>query len=252
MTPLFFGARERRLLGIYEPAARSRQSRRAAVLCPSLGLEYTYAHRALRLLAGRLATAGFHTLRFDYYGTGDSAGDFLEGGVAGLETDIESAAEELGAIADTASTALIGLRLGATLATNVAARSRNTNALVLWDPVVSGETYLRDKVPIAFAQKTAAATTEVRRFDLEGCLVVDAFLDELQAVELTSGLAATTCRRLALFTNPPLVPPALQPLAENPGVTCEALASPAPWTEHVSSAGLVPVAAIQRIVEWLA
>ena len=49
----------------------ARQS--AIVLCQPLGHGYLRAHRAFRNLAVSLASQGFHVLRFDYYGCGDSA-----------------------------------------------------------------------------------------------------------------------------------------------------------------------------------
>ena len=54
------------------------------MLCYPWGSEYIYAHRSLRLLAQRRAAAGIHTLRFDYFGTGDSDGDIPPEGMAEL------------------------------------------------------------------------------------------------------------------------------------------------------------------------
>src|ERR1051325_66360 len=44
------------------------------VLCAPLGYEQVHAHRSFRVLADQLAAAGVTALRFDYHGTGDSAG----------------------------------------------------------------------------------------------------------------------------------------------------------------------------------
>ena len=65
------------------------------VLCYPWGSEYIHAHRALRQLATRLSMAGFHTLRFDYFGTGDSAGEMEDADLGVWEDDIETAIEEL-------------------------------------------------------------------------------------------------------------------------------------------------------------
>ena len=45
------------------------------VIVPPVGYEYWTAHRTLRTLAERLAAEGCLALRFDFDGTGDSAGD---------------------------------------------------------------------------------------------------------------------------------------------------------------------------------
>ena len=95
MTPFYFGDRRRRLFGIYEPAVLKSVGKRAAVLCYPWGAEYVHAHRTMRQLAVRLSAAGIDTLRFDFFGTGDSAGEMVDADLAGWETDIELAIEEL-------------------------------------------------------------------------------------------------------------------------------------------------------------
>ena len=112
------------------------------MLCHPWGSEYIYAHRSVRHLALALCAAGFHTLRFDYFGTGDSAGESGDGDIPGWETDIESAMEELRDISGIPRVTLIGLRLGGTLAAQVAARrSAEVGELVMWTPILSGGTF---------------------------------------------------------------------------------------------------------------
>jgi uncharacterized protein len=140
VNPLYLGTRERRLFAIYEPAAAKDRRNRAAVLCQPWGTEYIHAHRTMRQLAVKLAANGFHTLRFDYYGTGDSGGEDFEANPAAAEADVESAVEGLKDIVGVARVSLIGLRMGATLAARAALRHReNVEALVLWDPIVTPE-----------------------------------------------------------------------------------------------------------------
>ena len=144
LDPIFFGASPRRLFGVYDPAdGNSSKGLRAAVLCNPWGPEYIYAHRALRQLAKRLSLAGCHTLRFDYFGTGISAGDMVDAELAGWKGDIETAIDEVMDLTGAKRVALLGLRLGATLAASVAAtRQKGVDALILWDPIVDGTTYL--------------------------------------------------------------------------------------------------------------
>jgi pimeloyl-ACP methyl ester carboxylesterase len=140
VNPLYLGTRERRLFAVYEPAATKDRRTRAAVLCHPWGGEYIYAHRTMRQLAVRLSACGFHTLRFDYFGTGDSGGEDSEANPAAAQADVESAIEGLQDIAGAARVTLVGLRLGATLAARAAMRrEENVEALVLWDPIVSPE-----------------------------------------------------------------------------------------------------------------
>src|SRR5688572_17337805 len=70
--PLFFGPDERPLFGwLHLPAAGLKG---ALVVCNPFGYEAIYAHRSIRHFAETAAKCGFVTLRFDYEGTGDSAG----------------------------------------------------------------------------------------------------------------------------------------------------------------------------------
>jgi pimeloyl-ACP methyl ester carboxylesterase len=140
VNPLYLGTKERRLFAVYEPAAVKDRRTRAAVLCYPWGAEYAYAHRTMRQLAVKLSASGFHTLRFDYFGTGDSGGEDSEATPASAEADVESAIEGLQDIVGAARVALIGLRLGATLAARAAVRRKESvEALVLWDPIVLPE-----------------------------------------------------------------------------------------------------------------
>lgn len=147
MNPLFFGSSQRRLFGVHTPGASRPGGPRAAVLCQPWGDEYVYAHRTMRQLAIRLSFAGFHTLRFDYFGTGDSAGEESDTDVAGLEADVVTAMETLKDLAATEKVTLVGLRAGANVAASTAAASlAATEALILWDPIL-GEDSRHDGGP---------------------------------------------------------------------------------------------------------
>ncbi len=145
MEPTFFG--DPPLFGIYHSPDPSVPMRDIGVLvCPPVGHEHTRTHRALRVLGESLARAGFHALRFDYRGLGDSWGDSREGSVEGWCEDIDRALCELHALSGAREIAVVGLRLGATLAVRalglrVQGRVR-VRRLVMWDPVMSGAEFL--------------------------------------------------------------------------------------------------------------
>jgi pimeloyl-ACP methyl ester carboxylesterase len=249
MTPFYFGDRRRRLFGIYEPAVLKSVGKRAAVLCYPWGAEYVHAHRTMRQLAVRLSAAGIDTLRFDFFGTGDSAGEMVDADLAGWETDIELAIQELRDIVGSARVTLIGLRLGATLAARVAARRpRDVDTLVLWDPIQSGTDYLTT-LGAAEAPSAFSPPLVVRGFPLTVGMRRD-----LRAIALTPPLAPPGARELTLITdrgNPRATP------AEPPGGNgersnaTEFMAAVSPWIEDPNNMGAVPVQVIQRIVRWL-
>lgn len=212
MNPFFLGTWQRRLFGMHTPALRRTGRSRAAVLCQPWGDEYVYAHRSVRQLATRLSLAGFDTLRFDYFGTGDSAGEEGDTDAAGLQADVVTAIETLKELAATEKVALIGLRAGANAAAGTAAGFPGViEALVLWDPIAPGDPR-DDGVPPALQPLDAGA--------LPG-------------------------RSLILMTQRPY--PQSGPLP----IALEFLPAPCPWSESASTSGVIPVKAIQRIEEWL-
>lgn len=144
MRPLFFGPPDAQLFGAYYPAA-SRRDAQAVVLCPPAPQQYMLTHWAHRRLAAILAGAGAHVLRFDYFGVGDSAGGSEAGTLEIWEKNIHTAQEALLELSGAQRTSFVGYGVGAVLAwrasRSAADRPRD---LVLWDPVVRGQGYIRD------------------------------------------------------------------------------------------------------------
>ncbi len=142
-TQVWFGPETRPLFGwVSRPAGGL--ARGGAILCPPMGEEGRAAHRTFRRLAEELAAAGIVALRFDYDGTGDSAGfqddpDRVPSWLASIEVARQYLLD-LGA----PSVAAVGMRLGATLAAGQAAASSPYSSLVCWDPCLSGRTFLRE------------------------------------------------------------------------------------------------------------
>ncbi len=144
MTPLMFGPPTRRLFGIFHPSESVSQDKGSVLICPPFGQEALRSHRFFRVMADRLARAGFSVLRFDYHGTGDSPGDDTDGELDGWRRDVLAAHEELRRLTASASRRIswLGARLGGTLAIQAAQSSRLVlERLVLWEPVVNGKHY---------------------------------------------------------------------------------------------------------------
>jgi uncharacterized protein len=141
VEPFYFGAPDRGQFGIYHPPAGMPKDE-GVVLCPPFFGEYLRAHGCLRRVAIALAETGMPVLRFDYRGTGDSAGNFEETTPDDWRADIESALSELQDLSGVGRVRLLGVRLGATLAAQVAMESKAVSSLVLWDPIVEGDAYV--------------------------------------------------------------------------------------------------------------
>jgi len=114
----------------------------AVLLCNPFGQEAIRTHRLFRVLAMRLAKAGIHVLRFDYFGTGDSAGDDDQVDLQGWCADIQTAHEELVRLSGSAKVTWVAPRLGAVPAIQALGQSaRSAQRLVMWDPVVEAPAY---------------------------------------------------------------------------------------------------------------
>jgi uncharacterized protein len=144
VKPFYFGPPARRLFGVYHAPPRPSSRDRAVLICQPVGHEYLRAHRAIRNLASLLARQGLAVLRFDYYGCGDSAGDGPEGTLTQWRADNAAAAGELKRLASVSRIAVVGVRLGAALAVDAAARRDDVELLVLWDPVLDGAAHLEE------------------------------------------------------------------------------------------------------------
>jgi alpha-beta hydrolase superfamily lysophospholipase len=140
---MWFGPEGRPTFGwLHAPSGPA--CRAGVVICPPLGYDYMDAHYALRALAERLSRSGMCALRFDYDGTGDSAGDDRDPARVSSWLSSVSHAIELLRAAGVRSVSLVGMRVGAAIAAAAAARDGSIDQLVLWDPC-SGKRFLKEQ-----------------------------------------------------------------------------------------------------------
>ena len=134
------------IAGLFQSDDADSTPREAAVLLlPPWGFEDMCTRKFYRILAEHLAAAGMPSLRFDYPGTGDSAGgvtdertlsDWVDGAV--------SASQTLKALSQRSRLILLGQGIGATIAQLAASRIEDVEAMVLLAPVLNGRAYLRE------------------------------------------------------------------------------------------------------------
>jgi pimeloyl-ACP methyl ester carboxylesterase len=243
VNPFFFGPSGRPLFGVFTHGKGGERPPWSVLLCYPAGAEYMRAHRAFRQLNTMLNRAGANVLRFDYSCTGDSAGNSVEASVQNWLDDIDWAMDELKDTAMADSITVVGLRMGATLASLATGKRDDVDHLVLWDPVVSGTEYLDQAVgPVR-------PTTVV---GVEGFPMTPALCREIDALDLRrpGGLPER---------------PAVTILVSSDDETYRALvrACPAATLEIVPSSGdwsradpfgdaLIPQNIIQAIVDHLA
>jgi alpha-beta hydrolase superfamily lysophospholipase len=174
---------------------------RGVVLCGSIGYEGLCAHHSWRSLADALAAAGLPTLRFDYPGEGDSLGDSDEPMLLDRWRDsIRAAVGWMRETIGVREVALVGLRLGASLAAEVGGVER----LVEIAPVVTGRSYLRELEAMAhMLAATAGAPTRPKGEDveLEGFVLSSATCAAIRSVDLTR-LSAAPAPRILVMRDP--------------------------------------------------
>ncbi len=142
IEPVQFGCEQAPLFGIYHPALDLR-SRTLTVICPPLFNEYMRTHYALRELAVALSKAGHNVLRFDYTGTGDSAGDLLCTLLETWTNDIQAAIAEGRALCNSTKVNVVAIRAGAMLAAKALMARAEVKSFVFWDPVFDGAAFIR-------------------------------------------------------------------------------------------------------------
>jgi len=145
MTPFYFGESNQPLYGAYHSPTGVNHSNVGVVMCYPVGHEYNRVHRLYYQVAQQLSRMGLHVLRFDYFGTGDSSGSFVETNYSRWCQDVQSAVEELQAISGVRKLSLIGCRLGANIAidsSNIPFSKFQVEKVICWDPILDTKIYL--------------------------------------------------------------------------------------------------------------
>ena len=190
MEAFYFGKSPRALFGVYHPPQDEKNRNAAVVLCYPMGHEYVHSHRAFLRLAILLSSVGFHVLRFDFYGCGDSEGESDEGDIRQWVEDISTAVEEIKGGCDVDRICLVGLRLGASLSMLAGIEQGGLDSMVFWDPVISGKSYTEELTALHndFIQnsvcKPQGSLQGARQLEILGFPVPDALLKDLKKLDL--------------------------------------------------------------------
>lgn len=257
MKPFYFGD-EGELFGLYHAPQPGEKRNMAVLLCASMGQDYIRAHRANRQLAVRLARVGFPVMRFDYYASGDSAGEDAEVSIARWRSDISTAIAELRQRSGIGQVALIGMRLGATLATLVGAQRGDIPRLVAWEPLVKGGDFVKELIERHeerlryFLTRPAAEAELERHTELLGFAVTQTLFDELRKIDLLA-LRQKPAQNIFIIESEPLTPTAqFQSHLESLGAKSEyqVVEGPRIWSEDPDKA-LVPQQVLQAIISWM-
>ena len=147
-------------VGPQEPTA-------AVLLCNLLYAEGLRNFRRETIVARALAAVGIASHRFDYRGTGNSAGETSEITLDSLADDIATAADHLAEMVGSLPLGVVATRL-ATIPVARAVGRLNPRALVLWQPVVDyGQFFKRLERNKGIQDRAEALRAEKFGFDVE-------------------------------------------------------------------------------------
>ena len=179
------------------------------VICPAAGRDARWTYRSLFLWANDLATAGFHVLRYDHVGEGDSLelaaeADQWQAWMLGLS----QAAEFSRSVTGNKRLLLAGMRIGATLAASAADRIR-PDGLILLDPFMSGASWLRE-LRLASAMLAANETTD-RLIEVNGLRLSSATIESLEQIDIRPTVSSWP---LTLISSPTMTKSQITALGE--------------------------------------
>ena len=257
-TSIVFDSPEGPLAGFHHVARPPVARASTVVLCPPIGYDAMLTHRTYRHLAERLSALGFHVLRFDYHGTGDSSGRPDEPRrVAAWLSSIDAAIDHLRARTGIHQTTLFGVRTGALLAATAAGRREDVVTLVLWATGQNGRSYVREFRAFNTVRATSSSSNGAPPKQDEvvaGYLLSGETLDALSAINMLAVDFGAVKRALLLGRDDvPGAEPRLLAHMTSKGVQAES-PSVAGYAGMMRDAefSTLPDAALGYIVDWLA
>lgn len=255
MTPFRFNGEAHALFGLLHAPEAALPGGTGILVCNPFGQEAVRSHRLFRVMAERLARQGHQVLRFDYHGTGDSAGDDGDGDLPSWQADILRAHDELIARSGCRRVVWMGARMGATLALLASRQApRPPDALLIWEPLLDGVAYLAE---LARSHEQALRITysilprdiELRPHDeAMGFALTPRLRAQMMAID-HSALAGAAVRQQVMVASQ-----ADHAIADAPtGVRRLIFEHAFEWTseEAIYSSPLVPPDALRMLVEQL-
>jgi len=141
LRPFFLEGSHGRLFAIYHPPA-TEPCLGAIVHVPAFAEEANKSRHMVAKQARALALLGYGSLIFDYYGTGDSEGEFNEARWEVWQSDLLCAIHWCQTHVSP-QICLWGLRFGGLVAASIMPQiSDGIDRLIFWQPIASGEQYM--------------------------------------------------------------------------------------------------------------
>lgn len=258
------------LLATYFAPVADTMPRGDILFAPPFGEEMNRCRAMVAMQARDFARHGIGTLVVDPYGTGDSAGEFADAGWEGWRDDLGSGLAWLRSHGN-GCRALWGVRLGAIMAAEMAARDPSIDHLLLWQPVLNGKTFFTQFLRIRIAAELDQAdgvksTDELRQQSAAGeCVEVSGYrvgpdlaraLDDVKMPDVASMLSVRTTWLETLPSADAVVPRATTKAVEDlraagASVDFGSVVGPPFWQVHEREIAPDLIAATTRsVVNW--
>jgi alpha-beta hydrolase superfamily lysophospholipase len=219
-------------------------------LCSPLGRDYLRGHYALRRTAERLCDLGLCVVRFDYDGTGDSAGtgsdsDRVEMWLSGISEALRLLRES-----GVSWVALAGMRSGALLASVAAERDGAVDALVLLDPTSSGRAFVSEQRAMAAMALGVRANRDDGSVETPGVVYDAKTVADLKALRIGDG--ATPAKSVFILTRRGTsIDNALAGRLAGASVEWGEVTGQEDLIDAEAPDQLLPIDDIERVVGWL-
>lgn len=249
------GESNRRIVSIFYPGNEQKTKKTGVVICNPLGHEHTRFYKSISVLAKELSAQGFPTMRFDYYGTGDSYGEETEIDVESTKCDLEMVVQELLDGCNVDNICLIGIRYGS-LPALVSLHKLKVNSLILWNPVCTGKHYLQEMQ--AGEQSFYQGSFAVKKnhdHEYFGFTYNPTFIQQLQKFE-TSSLKPGPLYKLLLVADNDHIPAISENLQNlfpdtNPDIIENTVSKFWLKQKGEEDKAMVPITEIKKISEWV-
>lgn len=195
-TPFFLENASRQLFAIRFDVNPDKTSRGVVLHLPAFGEEMNKSRAMVASQAREMAELGYKVLVVDYFGTGDSGGEFVESDWHGWLEDVRYCLRYLHSEVSGPVT-LWGLRLGALMAIELAQEpDLNISQLLLWNPVLQGEQHMAQFLRLRLANSMMQGETKEKLSDLKVRLEEEGLL-EVAGYELSYALFDQVCKSKA-------------------------------------------------------
>jgi pimeloyl-ACP methyl ester carboxylesterase len=239
---------------IYRP---SKPAGMAVVIVPPDGEERMFGCRPLVTTARALASAGCTVMRFDYVGQGQSDGDYeattLSTRIGNLKHMWQQLKDDTGRAA-----ALLGVRLGGTVALAAALEIPDVRDMILWEPVMDPSVYLHQLLRVNVSTQMVAhgrvlkdrneliADAHAGRFvSVNGFNLSGGFMDDLLTFDVHAAARQWPGRALVLTSGP-----VDARLAALPSWSASRVPS-APFWKEPKIHSVVPPTFFEPTLDWL-